>query len=373
MARIELDDISKHYPDGTVAVHPTRLTIEDGEFFILVGPSGCGKSTLLNIMVGLTAPTAGEVRVDGRAVTGLDPRARNMAMVFQNYALYPHMTVAENIAFPLRMAGLDKREMEPRVAAAAKMLELDDLLGRRPAELSGGQRQRVAMARAMVREPVAFLLDEPLSNLDARLRVQMRDELARLHRRLGTTMVYVTHDQTEAMTLGQRVAVLREGRVQQVDSPRTLYEAPANLFVAGFMGAPTMNLLPGVVRGGVLVLPMVELPLPAAAGLLEEGRPVTVGLRPEAFVRVAEDEHVARERVFEARVERVEWLGADGFVHFEVAGSGDHAHHRLVARVAPALAVTVGAPVCLAVDADHLHLFDAHSGQRLDVTATRSP
>jgi len=371
MARIELDNISKHYPDGTVALHPTRLTIEDGEFFILVGPSGCGKSTLLNIMVGLTAPTAGEVRVDGRVVTGLDPRARNMAMVFQNYALYPHMTVGENIAFPLRMAGLDKRAMEPRVAAVAGMLELDELLGRRPAELSGGQRQRVAMARAMVREPVAFLLDEPLSNLDARLRVQMRDELARLHRRLGATMVYVTHDQTEAMTLGQRVAVLREGRVQQVDGPRALYETPANLFVAGFMGAPAMNFLPAVVRRGSLALPMVELPLPAVAAPLEEGRLLMAGLRPEAFRMAGDGATAAGKTAFEVRVDRVEWLGADGFVHFEVAAPDDHARHRLVARVDPATEVAAGAPLRLAVDPRHLHLFDAHSGQRLDIASTR--
>ncbi|MDZ7750349.1 MAG: ABC transporter ATP-binding protein [Gammaproteobacteria bacterium] len=372
MARIELDDISKRFPDGTVAVQPTRLTIEDGEFFILVGPSGCGKSTLLNIMAGLTPPSSGEVRVDGRVVTGLDPRARNMAMVFQNYALYPHMTVGGNIAFPLRIAGVHREEMDRRVAAVAAMLELDELLERRPAELSGGQRQRVAMARAMVREPVAFLLDEPLSNLDARLRVQMRDELARLHRRLGTTMVYVTHDQTEAMTLGQRVAVLRAGRVQQVDSPRALYEAPANLFVAGFMGSPAMNILPAKVRRGSLVLPMVELPLPAPMRSLEEGHAVTAGLRPEAFGVAGGGETAMGETVFEVQVERVEWLGADGFIHFEVEDPGDHARHRLVARVDPTTRVVAGAPIRLSLDPERIHLFDARSGDRLALAANKA-
>ncbi|MFZ0788089.1 MAG: ATP-binding cassette domain-containing protein, partial [Chromatiaceae bacterium] len=272
MAEIRLQGIAKRFRDGTEAVRSTDLAIRDGELFILVGPSGCGKSTLLKLIVGLERPTAGEVLVDGVAVTGLDPKDRNMAMVFQSYALYPHMTVRENMAFPLKLARLPKPEIAERVEQAASILGLGELLERSPAALSGGQRQRVAMGRAIVRQPVAFLLDEPLSNLDAKLRAQMRTELLRIQRRLETTTVYVTHDQTEAMTLGDRVAVLRHGEVQQVGTPRELYREPANLFVAGFIGSPAMNLVPARVEGDRLILPMTGLPLPrclrgtAAAG-----------------------------------------------------------------------------------------------------------
>ncbi|HVL37668.1 MAG TPA: ATP-binding cassette domain-containing protein, partial [Burkholderiales bacterium] len=241
MAEIALAGITKRFADGTVAVQNADFTIADGEFFILVGPSGCGKSTLLNMIAGLEAPTAGEIRVAGRRVNEVDPKDRNMAMVFQSYAIYPHMSVRENLAFPLKLARLAKEEIDVRVARAAQALELEALLDRRPATLSGGQRQRVAMGRALVREPAAFLLDEPLSNLDARLRAQTRAEIARLQRRLRTTTVYVTHDQTEAMTLGDRIAVLRAGRVQQVGTPRELYERPGNVFVATFIGEPPMN------------------------------------------------------------------------------------------------------------------------------------
>ncbi len=243
MSEIELRKVSKRFT-GATAVKRANFTIRDGEFFILVGPSGCGKSTLLNMIVGLEDVSEGEIRIDGQRVNELDPKDRNMAMVFQSYALYPHMSVRENMAFPLKLAKLSNPEIDRRVARAAQILELDEYLDRRPRALSGGQRQRVAMGRAIVREPRAFLLDEPLSNLDAKLRVQMRTEIARLHNRLGTTTVYVTHDQTEAMTLGDRIAVLRKGEVLQIGTPRELYERPRNLFVAGFIGSPAMNFLP---------------------------------------------------------------------------------------------------------------------------------
>ncbi|MGD2073839.1 MAG: ATP-binding cassette domain-containing protein, partial [Gammaproteobacteria bacterium] len=244
MAEITLERVTKRFADGTTAVRDISLTIGDGEFFILVGPSGCGKSTLLNMIVGLENVTEGEVRVGGQRMNEVDAKDRNMAMVFQSYAIYPHMTVRENMAFPLRLAKVPKSQIAERVKRAAEILELSPLLDRKPASLSGGQRQRVAMGRAMVREPQAFLLDEPLSNLDAKLRVQMRTEIARLQRRLGTTTLYVTHDQTEAMTLGDRIAVLRRGELQQVGTPRELYERPRNLFVAGFIGSPAMNFFP---------------------------------------------------------------------------------------------------------------------------------
>ena len=263
MAGITLDRVSKRFADGTVAVNDVSLSIADGEFFILVGPSGCGKSTLLNMIVGLEDVSAGEIRVDEQRVNEVDPKDRNMAMVFQSYAIYPHMTVRENMAFPLKLARLPRNEIARRVEQAADMLELRAFLDRKPRSLSGGQRQRVAMGRAMVREPRAFLLDEPLSNLDAKLRVQMRTEIARLQRRLGTTTLYVTHDQTEAMTLGDRIAVLRHGELQQLGTPRELYRQPRNLFVAGFIGSPAMNFFPAELRDNQWIeLPMGKAPLP---------------------------------------------------------------------------------------------------------------
>jgi multiple sugar transport system ATP-binding protein len=379
VAEIELKGVGKRFADGTEAVKPTDLRIADGELFILVGPSGCGKSTLLNLIVGLTEPTSGEVRVDGEPVTSLDPKDRNMAMVFQSYAIYPHMTVRENIAFPLRLARHPRAEVERRVAEAASVLELDRLLDRRPAELSGGQRQRVAMGRAIVREPAAFLLDEPLSNLDAKLRVQMRTELARLQRRLGTTTVYVTHDQTEAMTLGHRAAVLRGGQLQQVGTPRALYEAPANLFVAGFIGSPAMGFLPAEVEGARLRLPMLELELPSAPGGGGGRRRVLAGIRPEHFA-VAEGGADGRP-AFEIKVEMVEWLGADQLVHFDQPiGSADGLESlpaeldleqprdgslRLVARIDGARELAEGDRLGLTIDAGRVVLFDPGSGARL--------
>src|SRR5688500_1369368 len=288
MAGITIEHVVKRYGDGYPAVNDVSLEIDDGEFMILVGPSGCGKSTLLRMIVGLEDITSGEVRIGGQRVNDKAPRDRNLAMVFQNYALYPHLTVFENIAFPLRLRKVPDGEVRARVAEAADVLELAEHLDRKPAQLSGGQRQRVAMGRAIVRDADAFLFDEPLSNLDAQLRSQMRTEISRLQRKLDVTTVYVTHDQVEAMTLGDRVAVLRKGVLQQVDTPRALYERPANLFVAGFIGSPAMNLVPASVVGGRVRLPFAEFDLPGGYELdspAEEQRgaprPLVVGIRPE--------------------------------------------------------------------------------------------
>jgi multiple sugar transport system ATP-binding protein len=382
MSAITLDSIAKRFPDGTEALKPTDLTIEDGELFVLVGPSGCGKSTLLKLIVGLERPSSGEVRVCGEPVTGRDPKDRNMAMVFQSYALSPHMSVRDNLAFPLRLAKVDRAEADRRVERAAELLELGELLHRKPAALSGGQRQRVAMGRAIVREPAAFLLAEPLSNLDAKLRVQMRNQLAALQRGLGTTTVYVTHDQTEAMTLGHRIAVLRRGEIQQVGSPQDLYRRPANLFVAGFIGAPAMNLLPARIDGGRLRLPMTSLPMPEGLrdALPAGAEAVIAGIRPEHF-RVADGPEAGTDAgEFRVRPDLVEWLGADVFVHFDVPAQGGdlpalgreqtahkegEARLRVTARIAGDAEARADAQVTLAVDPERLLLFDADSGVRL--------
>src|ERR671939_313389 len=262
MAEIELNDVTKRYPDGFEAVKHMSLDIGDGEFMILVGPSGCGKSTALRMIAGLEDITEGELRIGGDVVNDRAPKDRDIAMVFQNYALYPHMTVRDNMGFALKLAKVPQHEIDEKVEEAARILDLQQHLERKPANLSGGQRQRVAMGRAIVRDPKAFLMDEPLSNLDAKLRVQMRTEVSRIQRRLGTTMVYVTHDQTEAMTLGDRVAVMRAGILQQVDTPANLYEDPGNLFVAGFIGSPSMNFLPGRLEGETITTPMGSFPVP---------------------------------------------------------------------------------------------------------------
>src|SRR5687767_12117339 len=282
MAQIELENVSKVFPGDVVALDDVSLRIEDGEFIALVGPSGCGKSTLLRSLAGLEEPTSGTISIGGRDVTDLQPRERDVAMVFQSYALYPHMTVRQNLGYGLKVRRTAKAEAERRVREVARMLRLEELLDRRPGALSGGQRQRVAMGRAIVREPKAFLMDEPLSNLDAKLRVSMRAQLSSLHGRLGATTVYVTHDQVEAMTLGQRVAVMRHGRVQQVDTPQALYRRPANLFVAAFIGSPAMNLVEAELTSDAVAFGGLTIPI--AAGL-HPGRtgPVIAGLRPEAF------------------------------------------------------------------------------------------
>ncbi len=323
MAVIVLEGVSKRFDDGTVAVREVDLAVRDGEFFILVGPSGCGKSTLLSLIVGLEEPTRGTIRVDGKVVNGVDPRHRDMAMVFQGYALYPHMSVRRNLAFPLELAGVPAQRIRERVETTASLLGIGDLLERRPAQLSGGQKQRVAMGRAIVREPRAFLMDEPLSNLDARLRVQMRAELSRLHRRLGVTTVYVTHDQTEAMTLGDRIAVLLDGSIRQIGTPRDLYAKPASLFVAGFIGSPPMNLFPARAGDGRLEMLGRSVATPPALRRRLERAPgdLVAGIRPEDL-RVDPGPARQGEAAVEMTVEVAEWLGADLYVHGS-AGSGD--------------------------------------------------
>src|SRR3954451_13460741 len=291
MADIVLDGVYKTYSDGYTAVKCLNLDIADGEFMILVGPSGCGKSTALNMIAGLEDISSGELRIGGEVVNKKAPRERDIAMVFQSYALYPHMTVRDNIAFALKLAKRPQSEIDAKVNEAADILDLQNHLDRKPANLSGGQRQRVAMGRAIVRSPKAFLMDEPLSNLDAKLRVQMRAEVARIQHRLNTTTVYVTHDQTEAMTLGDRVAVMLSGDLQQVGSPMELYNNPTNLFVAGFIGSPGMNFLPGTIENNTVKFPMVELPLPADVtsriGRVDPGRKLIAGIRPEDFENAA--------------------------------------------------------------------------------------
>lgn len=384
MGELRLDRLTKRFPDGTVAVNAVSLTIGDGELFVLVGPSGCGKSTLLGMIAGLEAIDGGELRLDGRVINALDPRDRNVAMVFQNYAIYPHMTVAQNLAFPLKLAKLPGPEVRRRIDHAAAILELTALLDRRPSELSGGQRQRVAMGRALVREPAIFLLDEPLSNLDAKLRGRMRVEIAALQQRLGTTMVYVTHDQTEALTLGDRVAVLNKGTVQQVGTPRELYTKPVNLFVAGFLGSPPMNFVELVTIGGHLALPMKGVGAGDSAEFHNHGsRAVVAGLRPEQLFAVTDSaaEPLPADLVFEADVQVVEWHGSDIYAyvrpvsepvrHAVSAEAAGPASGRLVAaRLSPDSWVREGDRIRLKIDRSAIHLFDPESGLRIEDGAT---
>jgi multiple sugar transport system ATP-binding protein len=318
MASIEMKNIVKQYGDGYPAVNDVSLDIDDGELMILVGPSGCGKSTLLRMIVGLEDITSGDMVIAGKRVNDLAPRDRNLSMVFQNYALYPHMTVYENIAFPLRLSKTPDEEVKRRVQDAADVLELNEHLQRKPANLSGGQRQRVAMGRAIVRQAEAFLFDEPLSNLDAKLRGQMRTEISRLQRRLAITTVYVTHDQTEAMTLGDRVCVLRKGKIQQVASPRELYEQPVNLFVAGFIGSPPMNFLPATLEGNKLKMPFGEIELDEKRAKAVAGRDLLlVGIRPEYFddASLVEEHKKPLGSTFKARVDVTEWLGDSQYAY----------------------------------------------------------
>jgi multiple sugar transport system ATP-binding protein len=383
MAEISLRHVVKRYGDGDPAVDDVSLDVADGELVILVGPSGCGKSTLLRMIAGLEDVTSGDVLIGGRRLNDVPPRDRNLAMVFQNYALYPHLSVFENIAFPLRVrGGLSAAEVRRQVEEAAAMLELTEHLRRRPSQLSGGQRQRVAMGRAIVRRADAFLFDEPLSNLDAKLRGQMRLELLRLQRRLGTTTVYVTHDQTEAMTLGDRVALLRRGVLQQVASPRTLYDEPANLFVAGFIGSPPMNFVAATVEGGRLALPFVTFDVPsdlrAAVG---DRRLVVVGIRPEAFEDTARGDtsEASPGATFAARVDVIEWLGNEqyAYVPYDAPPGGsrltelareldaDRVRSQLVVAIDPRRQLDRGAELLLRVDPRRMHLFDPESGESL--------
>lgn len=385
MASITLTDIVKKYGDGYPAVNGVSLDIKDGEFVILVGPSGCGKSTLLRMIVGLEDITSGELKIGDQVVNEKAPRDRKLAMVFQNYALYPHLTVFENIAFPLRLqkGQYTEEQIKDQVEFAADTLELREHLDRKPANLSGGQRQRVAMGRAIVRDAQAFLFDEPLSNLDAKLRGQMRTEIARMQRRLGTTTVYVTHDQTEAMTLGDRVAVLRKGELQQVASPRALYEQPRNLFVAGFIGSPPMNFLPGQVSGDTLTLPFGDVPLDdrlrAAVGSRDL---VIIGLRPEHVedAKVLDDHKRGSGVTFTAEVDVVEWLGAELYAyipfdtHDDVAKKleeldrdldGEGMRTQAIVALGSESRVRDGSDAELWFDPARLMVFDPESGENL--------
>ena len=388
MAEIVLDQVTKRFPDGALAVDKITLDIADGEFVILVGPSGCGKSTTLNMIAGLEDITEGELRIGGKVVNNAAPKDRDIAMVFQSYALYPHMTVRENMGFALKLAKTPQATIDEKVNEAARILDLTQHLDRRPANLSGGQRQRVAMGRAIVRDPSVFLMDEPLSNLDAKLRVQTRTEVSKLQKRLGTTMVYVTHDQTEAMTLGDRLAVMRTGILQQVGSPHELYENPVNLFVAGFIGSPAMNFMAGKLEEGKLRTVIGDLPLtPQLKQALEHsnaGREVIVGIRPENF----EDASLVQPDVrghgitFRATIDVVESMGSDVFVYFtqdgglsktvdqladlaQDSGSADivASDETVTARLDPVTRIKEGDDAELWADIRTMHIFDPDSRQ----------
>jgi multiple sugar transport system ATP-binding protein len=380
MGGIELDALTKVYADGTRAVDALDLDVADGEFVVFVGPSGCGKTSALRMIAGLEEITSGEVRVGGEVVNHLPPRARDMAMIFQNYALYPHMNVFENMAFGLKMRGIDREEIRGRVDRAARILGLSEVLKKRPRHLSGGQRQRVAMGRAIVREPSAFLMDEPLSNLDAKLRVQMRAEIARIQRDLGVTTIYVTHDQSEAMTLGDRVCVLRGGILQQVDRPQVLYDRPANLFVAGFIGSPAMNFVEATVAGDEVTFGPHALPVVDRPGLKRySGKRVALGIRPEDMRAGA-----ANGSAIDIVVDIKEDMGSEVFLHFAVdappvrneevrdvvgeealEAADEQTHHHgspFIARVERGTAAREGDRVKLTVDTRRLHFFDLETG-----------
>ncbi|EEP70642.1 sugar ABC transporter ATP-binding protein [Micromonospora sp. ATCC 39149] len=395
MADIVLDKVSKRFPDGTVAVQNVDLEIADGEFVILVGPSGCGKSTTLNMIAGLEDISSGELRIGGQRVNDKAPRDRDIAMVFQSYALYPNMTVRENMAFPLRLAKLDRQTIDAKVDEAAKVLELTPLLDRKPANLSGGQRQRVAMGRAIVRQPKAFLMDEPLSNLDAKLRVQMRTVVSRLQKQLGTTTVYVTHDQTEAMTLGDRVVIMRGGSIQQVGPPQELYDHPRNLFVAGFIGSPSMNFLHAAVSDGKLRTAIGDVPIGERIRReLEAGdapRELILGIRPEHFedAELVDDDTRRRGAEFTAPVDIVESMGSDKYVYFTLEGERASAAEleelaadagadftgggaSLVTRLSAESTVREGEDRRVWFNLEKIHLFDPGTGRNLTLHEGRA-
>ena len=355
MARVSLDHVRKVYDDSFTAVHDATFEIEDGEFVVLVGPSGCGKSTTLRMIAGLEDISGGTLTIGDRVVNDVAPKDRDIAMVFQNYALYPHMTVFDNMAFGLKLRKLPQPEIRERVKQAAKTLGLDAVLDRKPKALSGGQRQRVALGRAIVRNPSVFLFDEPLSNLDAKLRVQTRTEISKLHAELGATMVYVTHDQVEAMTMGDRIVVLDGGRVQQIASPLELYEAPANRFVGSFIGSPSMNF----VDGAVTASGFTSADGIAINGPFETSGAVTLGVRPEdVYLAATAPVDAALGQPFDATLRVVEPMGHEIVAYFDVGAT------RLVARLSPQPMPEIGAAVPLVVDLDRIHLFDAESGER---------
>jgi multiple sugar transport system ATP-binding protein len=387
MAQIAFDAVTKRFDDGTVAVDQVSMDVADGEFMVLVGPSGSGKTTMMRMVAGLEVASEGTIRIGERQVNDVPVRDRNVAMVFQNYALYPHMTVGQNMGFPLRLAKMPKAEIARRVGTAAEMLGLSDLLKRKPGQLSGGQRQRVAMGRAIVRNPQAFLMDEPLSNLDAKLRVEMRSYIARLHQELRTTTLYVTHDQSEAMTMGDRVALMRDGKIVQLDTPTALYERPVDLFAAGFIGSPAMNVVRGRLTGGgdglVAEAGPLRLPLPAAVVAARPGlaafrdRELLLGVRPEAFADSAFETEQGDRHVFDARVALAQSMGSEMIVHFDPVGghldsttagtfAGDEtvgteglAHEgALVGRFDPRTRAAAGGVLPVTVDLRRLHFFD---------------
>jgi multiple sugar transport system ATP-binding protein len=367
MATVVFDRATRVYPGSEEpAVNELALDIADGEFLVLVGPSGCGKSTSLRMLAGLEEVSDGRVLIGERDVTGMAPKDRDIAMVFQNYALYPHMSVADNMGFALKISGVGKEDRRARVVEAAKLLDLEELLDRKPKALSGGQRQRVAMGRAIVRNPQVFLMDEPLSNLDAKLRVQTRSQISSLTRRLGVTTVYVTHDQVEALTMGDRIAVMRGGVLQQVGAPRELYSCPQNVFVAGFIGSPAMNIFPArVIEGGVQLGAMV-VPVERSA-LAEAGGEVSAGVRPEDIViGPVGGEGIA------VTVDLVEELGADGYIYTH-ADSSDGRRTDLVARVSGAAYPQLGDQLTLTAKPGRVHVFHAHTGQRLNGAVGLTP
>jgi multiple sugar transport system ATP-binding protein len=381
MAEIAFAEVTKRFDDGTIAVDGVTMEVGDGEFMVLVGPSGSGKTTMMRMVAGLEAMSGGTIAIGGRIVNDVPARSRNVAMVFQNYALYPHMTVGKNMGFPLRLAKVPKTEAASRVQHAADMLGIGDLLERKPRQLSGGQRQRVAMGRAIVRQPSAFLMDEPLSNLDAKLRVEMRAYIARLHQELKTTTLYVTHDQSEAMTMGDRVALMRDGRIEQLDTPNALYDRPRNLFVAGFIGSPAMNIVRGTVSGRSVTVGGLELPLSDSAPDLRayEQRELLVGIRPESFADAAHEASTVGRHLFDARVSLAQSMGSEVVVYFapasgavetedvssftgeagDVAGRDQLSSARqLVGRFDPRTKAAAGSVTHVSVDLERIHFFD---------------
>jgi multiple sugar transport system ATP-binding protein len=392
VAQIEFDSVSKVYDDGTQAVYDLDLAIDDGELMVVVGPSGCGKTTALRMLAGLEEISDGEIRIGERIVNDLTPKDRDIAMVFQNYALYPHMTVEQNLAFGLKLRKLPKAEVKERVRQAAQTLEIEEYLKRKPRALSGGQRQRVAMGRAIVREPQAFLMDEPLSNLDAKLRVQVRAEIHQLQRRVGVTTLYVTHDQVEAMTMGDRVAVMRAGRLQQVDTPQVLYDNPVNQFVAGFIGSPSINLVESELErsDGGLWVRFGEHRLPIDSKLVSRhsaienyvGKTIQLGIRPEDFEDFALEPDTPPEQRLKTVCDLTEPLGSEVLVHFTVSATGvvteaaqaegiagdptlEQGKTRMVARVSPRTRIAEGSEIELAVDTTRLYFFDPETAEAI--------